>query len=154
MDEINRKQMKILFEIKQKVHHLCLSPTLSMSLFSILKTIETQSKMIKIAGEEIVAMRVNDLFDTIHVSRPAISKALKECESRGYISRFISEKDKRFSYVSLKEKGKEVIFQSEAEIKESVGWIIAQFSDEEKEHFKNLMIRINQILDDFEKRGR
>ena len=69
-------------------------------------------------------------------------------------SRFISEKDKRFSYVSLKEKGKEVIFQSEAEIKESVGWIIAQFSDEEKEQFKNLMIRINQILDDFEKRGR
>ena len=51
-------------------------------------------------------------------------------------------------------KGKEVIFQSEAEIKESVGWIIAQFSDEEKEQFKNLMIRINQILDDFEKRGR
>ncbi len=108
----------------------------------------------KIAGEEIVAMRVNDLFDTIHVSRPAISKALKECESRGYICRFTSEKDKRFSYVSLKEKGKEVIAQAEAEIKESMSWIVAQFSDDEKEQFKNLILRIDQILDDFEKKGR
>ena len=148
MYEINKEQMKTLIKIKQKMHHLRLSPTLSMSLFSMLKTIDAQ------AGEEIVAMRVNDLFDTIHVSRPAISKALKECESRGYICRFTSEKDKRFSYVSLKEKGKEVIAQAEAEIKESMSWIVAQFSDDEKEQFKNLILRIDQILDDFEKKGR
>lgn len=154
MYEINKDQMKTLIKIKQKMHHLRLSPTLSMSLFSMLKTIDAQAVPMKIAGEEIVAMRVNDLFDTIHVSRPAISKALKECESRGYICRFTSEKDKRFSYVSLKEKGKEVIAQAEAEIKESMSWIVAQFSDDEKEQFKNLILRIDQILDDFEKKGR
>ena len=154
MNEMSREQMKMIFEIKKKIHHLQLSQTLPISLFSLLKTVETCSQLIKIADQEIAAMKVNDLFNMIHVTRPAISKALKECESRGYVSRFTSEKDKRFSYVSLKEEGNKAIQAAEKEINESLNWISEQFDEKEKEQFRHLIVRFNQILSDFEKKGR
>lgn len=154
MENIHKEQVEILLEIKHKMHHLKLSDTLPSSLFKLLKMIEKHSSVIKKTNEELVAMKVNDLYDMIHISRPALSKALKECEARGYLMRFVSEKDKRYSYVGLTEKGRFAIECAQNEVVESVNWIMDQFNDVEKEQFKYLSRRLFQILCNFEKKGK
>lgn len=154
MIQFQEENMKVFFELKKRIHHLKLSDTLPMFQFKVLETIDLNSYEVELQGKKICAMRVNDLFETIHVSRPAMSKVLKDCEKKGYIHRYVSEKDKRYTYVSLSSNGKETFVCAKKEVESSINWMIAQFEQSERESFIMLMNKINGVLEEFEKKGK
>lgn len=139
------------FQMKKGIHHVRLSETLSGFMFGLLKMIRDKSSVVPLNQEDREVIAVNELYEYIHVSRPAISKALKECESKGYINRFVSDKDKRYMYVGLSECGRQTLNIAEKEIKESFEWILNQFSEDEILQIRKSVIKITQVLNDFEK---
>ncbi len=148
LKEIN----KDIWNLKKKISHLQLSKTMSHSIFHILMMIEKQSKEMSVLDENIQAVPMNYLFDCIHVSKPAVSKMIKECESRGYIKKYVSDKDKRYMYISLTSKGQKDLLKAENEVRESIEWISSHFSDEEVDLYRNLVLKLNQVLDDFNRK--
>lgn len=149
----NNELTREMLMLKKRIHHLKMSTSLSASVFGFLKTIHNHAVKQTFKDEEKTVMRLNDLFEKIHVSRPAISKILKECEMKEYVFRIASESDKRYVYVGLTEYGEKVLHQAECEINSSIQWMISQFDENEKEQMKNLIIKINQVLDEFMKGG-
>lgn len=143
--------MDEFLQLKKRIHHIRLSETLSGFMFGFLKIIREKSSVLFLNQEKREVIAVNELYELIHVSRPAISKALKECESKGYINRYVSDKDKRYMYVGLSEGGKQTLNIAENEIKESFEWILNQFSKDEILQIRNSVIKMTQVLKDFEK---
>ncbi|MGN1344750.1 MAG: MarR family winged helix-turn-helix transcriptional regulator [Traorella sp.] len=150
MDQQNlEEQMMIL---RKKIIQLQLSKTLSHSMFQLLETIQSNSSIEIIQGEQVEVMHGNDLYEIFHITRPAMSKLIKECEKKNYVKKYISDKDKRYIKLSLTDEGKRVLLIAKNEINESMNWFFQQFDESELIEFVRMLHKINDVLDEFSKK--
>lgn len=62
-------------------------------------------------SERVGAVRVSGLGTAMKLSRPAVSRMLHILEKKGYIQMKNGEEDQRYVYVSLTDKGKDLLHQ-------------------------------------------
>ena len=53
-------------------------------------------------------VKVSDISDTLKLSRPGVTRTVKEMEKKGYLQKTTSEEDGRITYLILTEKGREL----------------------------------------------
>lgn len=75
-----------------------------MAFFAMMQ-IEEKATTKEIDGIAVNVSTIADLEAVMKVSKPAISRLLKELEQKGYISRIPSSQDKRNIYLSLTKEG-------------------------------------------------
>lgn len=100
IDKNLRSEYIAMFSYIPKLFDKITFPGLSRSEFMMMHTII-------IRGDEDKGLRVSDLASNLGVSTPAVSRMIKSLVDKGYISKKQDEKDRRITYVSLSEAGRE-----------------------------------------------
>ena len=67
----------------------------------------------------------------LHVSVPAVSRTLKNLDKKGFVTRAINENDRRSVYISLSERGMDVLLNNIRRYENTIGRILMHFTDEE-----------------------
>ena len=53
-------------------------------------------------------VRVSDISDVLDLPRPGVTRTVKEMEQKGYLHKLASPDDRRVTYISITEKGREL----------------------------------------------
>lgn len=53
-------------------------------------------------------VRVSDISDALDLPRPGVTRTVKEMEQKGYLHKLASPDDRRVTYISITEKGREL----------------------------------------------
>lgn len=53
-------------------------------------------------------VRVSDISDALDLPRPGVTRTVKEMEQKGYLRKLASPDDRRVTYISITEKGREL----------------------------------------------
>jgi DNA-binding MarR family transcriptional regulator len=91
---------------------------------------------------------VSELSDCMSVSRPNISRAVDELVNEGLAQRERDAKDRRVVYLSLTEKGNELITQLHAENHTFMDDLFSDFTDEELNEMTSAFLRLEKIMVD------
>ena len=54
-------------------------------------------------------MKVSDISDVLNLPRPGVTRTVKEMETKGYLKKIASHNDGRVTYVTITERGKQLI---------------------------------------------
>ena len=87
-------------------------------------------------------MMMKDIADKINRTRPTVTVLVDKLEKLGYVTREVSEKDSRYTYIILTKKGKDFkpVFEK---ISNNLNEILYKnLSDEEEELLENLLRKI------------
>ena len=93
----------------------------------------------KIGSEHGVKM--SDLAEYTHALPPAVSRSIKALEQKGYVRRFVDQKDRRNTLVEITESGQEVLQESNAIMDEFIRRV---FEKTDKEEMARLVSYIYQ----------
>ncbi len=93
----------------------------------------------KIGSEHGVKM--SDLAEYTHALPPAVSRSIKALEQKGYVRRFVDQKDRRNTLVEITKSGREVLQESNAIMDE---YIRRVFEKTDKEEMARLVRYIYQ----------
>lgn len=93
-------------------------------------------------------VKVSDLADALHLSRPGITRSCKSMEKLGMIEKTVNEEDRRIVYVSLTEKGTEYYFRY---IERYYRQLSERLRKYEGKRLDEMMVLMHELCDDFEK---
>ena len=96
----------------------------------------------KIGSEHGVKM--SELAEYTHALPPAVSRSIKALEKKGYVRRFVDQKDRRNTLVEITESGQEVLQESNAIMDEFIRRV---FEKTDKEEMARLVRYIYQQYD-------
>ena len=96
----------------------------------------------KIGSEHGVKM--SDLAEYAHALPPAVSRSIKALEKKGYVRRFVDQKDRRNTLVEITESGQEILQESNEIINEFISRV---FKKTDKEEMARLVRYIYQQYD-------
>lgn len=92
-------------------------------------------------------VKISDLADALHLTRPGITRSCKSMEKLGLIEKKVNEDDRRIVYVSLTEKGNEYYYRY-------IERYYRQFSDRlekyEGKRLDDMLKLMHELCDDFE----
>jgi len=98
------------------------------------------------SGNEKNILSPTKLYDRLLFTSGAITKVLKKLEDKKYITRLDNEFDKRSKLVQITKKGKEVCNQTLKEVILYEEQCFSSLNQEEKDIFKNLLIKMMKNL--------
>ena len=96
----------------------------------------------KIGSEHGVKM--SDLAKYTHALPPAVSRSIKALEKKGYVRRFVDQKDRRNTLVEITKSGQEVLDESNEIMNEFIRRV---FEKTDKEEMARLVSYIHQQYD-------
>ncbi|MBQ8170912.1 MAG: MarR family transcriptional regulator [Oscillospiraceae bacterium] len=76
-------------------------------------------------------LTVAEMAERLHVSVPAISRTLKNLESKGFVERVADESDRRSVLISVMEIGREMLMSNLRRSADVMDKALSKFSDEE-----------------------
>lgn len=98
------------------------------------------------------APTVAETAAALNVSAPAISRALKNLDAKGYLQRSTNPSDRRIVHISLTQSGVDVLLKNFRVITDVMDRVIARFSDEELETMLKLHTKftaaVSQVVND------
>ncbi len=100
----------------------------------------------KTASGERDSIWVSEITDEVIVTAQAVSKCLRILENKGYIERFVNEKDRRMTGVRLLKQGKKVYHKAQDEIKDFMEMLGLEFSENERKEFVRLLIKFRKAF--------
>ena len=90
---------------------------------------------------------VNELANELDVSIPAVSRTLKNLETRGLINRETDKDCRRNTLVIITEDGMQLFKQNEDRIRYLTSRILEQFTEEEIDLLLNLRKKVEQTME-------
>lgn len=105
-----------------------------------------QNKVLKILDEH-GSMRQRELLDRIGVSAATLSELLRKIEKEGYVTRAVSEADRREIIVGITEKGRISALECRMSEDERDQALFGFLSDEERESLKTLLNKLLRVWD-------
>ena len=96
-------------------------------------------------GEHIT---VNDLASELKVAVPAVSRTLKNLESRGLITRQTDKDCRRNTLVLISEKGMQLFRENEKQLRKFIDKIISVFTHEEIDQLIRFHNRIENVMEE------
>ena len=94
-----------------------------------------------------------DLEAYLGVRRSSVTSLLQNMEKSGLLLRFGSDFDARIKKIALTEKGKELDLNLKNFIQLLEGTMLNGFSEEEKETLRGFLLRMNENLEETERRS-
>jgi len=88
----------------------------------------------------------NDLVETLSLSKPTVSLALKKLEEKEFVKRETDEYDRRAARVFLTEKGKETARNLQSQLREQEAKAFRGFTTNEREQLVKLLARVKENL--------
>lgn len=98
--------------------------------------------------EKADMMSQRELADAMQIKPASLSELLLKLEQKGYLTRVPSKEDKRKIIVSLTKKGIEKVKISRVRQKEVHFDMLSVLSEEEKEQFYNILLKIKEHTDE------
>ncbi|WMJ89404.1 MarR family winged helix-turn-helix transcriptional regulator [Anaerocolumna sp. MB42-C2] len=116
----------------------------------------------KLNQKDVPGVKVSELSDMIHSTKPATSKMLKALEDKGYIERISDKKDRRVVYIQLSAAGEKIIKESFHIMHAFADRTIKRMGEEDAKDFINLLNKfydavyeemkdMKKMKDDFDK---
>ena len=136
----------VFIRMQKQMHRISASGTLPPAIFHLLHLIYHNSSTMNIDGKEVMAYEVSDFAKTLKVSKPAISKVLRECEAKGYCKKVTMSDDKRKSVVILQEKGIRLCQNVDAQMRRKMDQVIDQLGEADAREFIRIMTRLQEII--------
>lgn len=99
LDETKREFLEMMSSL-QKLSDKVKFPEISRSEFVMMYTIDTQ-------GSHETGIKISDLAVHLAISTPAVSRMVKGLVDKGFVRRERDKRDRRITYVSLTEQGKQ-----------------------------------------------
>lgn len=93
-------------------------------------------------GEGTRNVRVSDLVLVTRMHMSAISRALKELEAKGLITRHTDSADRRQTIVQLTDEGRKMVARDTREIDDYIEAVFAAFTEEEQEELIRLLTKM------------
>lgn len=90
----------------------------------------------------------SSISEVMNISRARVGILLVKMESRGYITKILSEKDARIEVINLTDKGKQRCIEIINEIKKYISTIIDNIGYEEFCNFLDTACKIKNILEE------
>ena len=87
-----------------------------------------------------------DVASALHLTKPAVSALIKRLLHHELIEKVQSNEDKRVFYLSITQKGKEIIEEDPAIYQQLENVIADRISPEQLHHFDELLKMVNEIL--------
>lgn len=127
----------------RKLHISSIIPELSHSEFVTMKHIACANKKC-LTGEKV---KVSMISKAQRVNITAVSRTLKGLEEKGYIRRFVSEKDRRITYVELTGEGTVVLEEAEKKMDGFTEAILSRLGEEDILQLTAFMNRIYEAAE-------
>lgn len=90
-------------------------------------------------NNEKQGIKVSELSELIHSTKPATSKMLKALEDKGYIYRSSDESDRRIVYIYLSEDGEKIIYHAKCMLHSFSNRIFQRMGEEDSTEFIRLL---------------
>lgn len=114
--------------------------------FYLLMQIKEQAVLVTLDQQMRRLTRISDLCQSAEVSKPAISRALRDLEEKGYIERINSKRDRRNVYVNLTEPGENVLHRQKEVMDRRTNLFIEKLGETDRSHFTRILNRIPDIM--------
>ena len=95
-------------------------------------------------------MTHSEIADKLRISHAAASKVITRMEGQGYVKRQTDPHDERVSRVYIQEAGKELTEKLRPSFQQINNFMFAGFSDQEKDQFRQYLLRIQENLSNFD----
>lgn len=151
---VKDEMLKVLIGMQKTAHKVSNSGPIPPAMFQLLHLIYHQAKSINIDGVELKGYEMSEFAKALKVSKPAISKVLKECENQGYCIKVTMPNDKRKSVVILCEKGIQLCQQIDEMFLRKVDEMIDELGEADTLEFIRIMTRLQDILNEMSKKGK
>lgn len=142
--EIQSELFQVIFRLKYVLRKSYVAGELHPGAFHLLHLIEKNEKKLEISDKEEYGTSITLLSEKMHVSKPAVSRMVKELEKKEYVVRITSQSDKRMVFVTTTSKGKNEI----AKAKEEAIFLISQMGEKLGESDSKELIRLLNRLHD------
>lgn len=93
-------------------------------------------------GEGTREVRVSDLVLVTRMQMPAISRALRELEKKGLITRHTDNSDRRQTIVQLTDEGRNMVKRNVQKIDDYIESVFAAFTEDEQEELIRLLTKM------------
>lgn len=97
---------------------------------------------LKMSGDENYILSPTRLYERLLFSSGGMTKVLKKLEEKKYIKRLDNKEDKRSKLVQMTPLGDEIMTKSLKEVIEVEEECFKNLNDEEREIFKNLLLKV------------
>ncbi|MGL5766988.1 MAG: MarR family winged helix-turn-helix transcriptional regulator [Sarcina sp.] len=93
-------------------------------------------------------LRQKDIAEKLEIQAPTVTVTVKRLEKSGFITKSVDEKNKRVSRLYLTEKGRKACEELQDVMRSVHDEIFSVLTGEEKNKFKELLIKINTRIDE------
>ncbi|MGL5822684.1 MAG: MarR family winged helix-turn-helix transcriptional regulator [Sarcina sp.] len=93
-------------------------------------------------------LRQKDIAEKLEIQAPTVTVTVKRLEKSGFITKSVDEKNKRVSRLYLTEKGRKACEELQDVMRSVHDEIFSVLTEEEKNKFKELLIKINTRMDE------
>lgn len=114
--------------------------------FMVMGTINSMMKKHLIEKNSIVGVKVSKLTEQLHVTKPAVSKALRGLEEKEYVKRILDQNDKRVVYIELTPVGVAILDESRKYMGESIERIFAELGEQDTIELFRILNRLYGIM--------
>ena len=91
-------------------------------------------------------LRVSGLRDSMEMSMPAVSQFLRTLEEKGMILRQISQKDRRVTLITVTDKGRAILLESQAQFDRMLDRLIQRYGREQMESLTVMIKRLASVM--------
>lgn len=152
MNQHQEQLFRVMFDVRKNARNLSFSDNLPPAVFHCLMVISKYGKEIEFQGKKCQAIDGRELFEKLHVSKPAISRCLKQCEAKGFVVRQNNHEDRRAMIVVLLEKGQQELEVSKEQAKQSASWIFDEIGQDDVEDLIRIFHKMNLVIQQFKER--
>lgn len=93
-------------------------------------------------------LRQKDIAERLEIQAPTVTVTVKRLEKSGFITKCVDEENKRVSRLYLTEKGRKACEELKDVMRGVHDQIFSVLTEEEKNKFKELLIKINTGMDE------
>lgn len=152
MNSSQEQLFRVMFELRKNARNLSFADNLPPAVFHLLLMIRKNGKEMEYQGSMCKAIDGHELFHCIDVSKPAISRLLRNCEAKGYVTRIGKEEDRRAMVVVLLKKGLRELEISEQQAKDATTEIFDQIGQDDVEELIRIFSKMNLVISSFKER--
>ncbi len=136
--QISHEFASLMNKVKKLNHKYHARMPIHPGEFMMLDTIYDYLKESKLNNEQIQGIKVSELSELIHSTKPATSKMLKALEEKSYICRLPDLKDKRIVYICLTQEGEKIIYNAKCVMQNFINRILSKLGEDEAKEFTRL----------------
>ena len=147
MEGYGRRLFHSLVDMGHSFQHIRFFEELTNSTFITLCVIER-------AGVErpgVPGITVSDLSAQLEISRPAVTKTVNLLESRGMVERIGRRDDRRCVYVTLTDRGREVLRTAESSVSRIMDRVSEKMGAADTEELIRLVTKLSQCYLEYER---